>query len=89
MFFSLGLHAQTRPNIIFILADDLGWGDLHCYGHPYAKTPHLDKPAAEGARFTHYYSTGVTCCPARLRERSPRTSEVGSEPMNHALWHVS
>lgn len=57
--------AADRPNIIFILADDLGWGDLHCYGHPYAKTPNLDKLAADGTRFTKFHATGVTCCPAR------------------------
>jgi len=53
------------PNVVFILADDLGWGDLHCYGHPYARTPHLDRLAEEGTRFKQCYSTGVTCCPAR------------------------
>lgn len=58
--------AEARPpNIVFILADDLGYGDLHCYGHPYSKTPNLDRLAAEGTRFTQFYSTGVTCCPAR------------------------
>ena len=57
--------AAEKPNVIFILADDLGWGDLACYGHPYAKTPNLDKLAADGTRFTHFYATGVTCCPAR------------------------
>lgn len=57
--------APDKPNIIFILADDLGWGDLGCYGHPYAKTPNLDKLAAEGTRFTRFHATGVTCCPAR------------------------
>lgn len=57
--------AAKQPNIVFILADDLGWGDLGCQGHPYAKTPNIDKLAADGTRFTHYYSTGVTCCPAR------------------------
>lgn len=55
----------AQPNIIFILADDLGWGDLHCYGHPYAKTPNLDQLAADGTRFTKFHATGVTCCPAR------------------------
>lgn len=54
-----------KPNIIFILADDLGWGDLKCYGHPYAKSPNLDKLAAEGTRFLQCYATGVTCCPSR------------------------
>ena len=55
----------SRPNIIFILADDMGWNDLHCYGHPYAKTPNIDKLAAEGTRFGQCYATGVTCCPSR------------------------
>jgi hypothetical protein len=54
-----------KPNIVFLFADDLGWGDLRCYGHPYAQTPHLDKLAAEGTRFTQCYATGVTCCPSR------------------------
>ena len=57
--------ARDRPNIVFILADDLGYADLHCYGHPYAETPNLDQLAKEGTRFTQFYSTGVTCCPAR------------------------
>jgi N-acetylgalactosamine-6-sulfatase len=53
------------PNIVFIFADDLGWGDLGCYGHPYARTPAIDKLAREGTRFTQFYVTGVTCCPSR------------------------
>lgn len=57
--------AADRLNIIFILADDFGWGDPHCYGHPYAQTPNLDKLAAQGTRFTKFHATGVTCCPAR------------------------
>jgi arylsulfatase A-like enzyme len=59
------LRAADMPNVIFILADDFGWGDPACYGHPYAKTPNLDKLASEGTRFTRFYATGVTCCPAR------------------------
>jgi N-acetylgalactosamine-6-sulfatase len=55
----------SRPNIVFLLADDLGFGDLHCYGHPYARTPNLDKLAADGTRFLQFHSTGCTCCPAR------------------------
>ncbi len=54
-----------KPNIVFILADDLGYGDLACYGHPYARTPELDKLASEGTRFHRFYVTGVTCCPSR------------------------
>lgn len=67
---SLGLltssfAAEFRPNIVFLFADDFGWGDLHCYGHPYSKTPNIDKLAAEGTRFLQCYATGVTCCPSR------------------------
>ena len=54
-----------KPNIVLILADDLGYGDLKCYGHPYARTPNIDKLARQGTRFTQYYSNGATCCPAR------------------------
>src|SRR6185503_19225179 len=54
-----------KPNIVFILADDLGYGDLACYGHPYARTPALDQLAREGTRFRQFNVTGVTCCPSR------------------------
>ena len=57
----------ARPNIVFIYADDLGFGDLACYGHPYAKTPALDKLASEGTRFTQAYAGGQTC---NLNQRS-------------------
>jgi N-acetylgalactosamine-6-sulfatase len=57
--------AADKPNVVFILADDLGYGDLKCYGHPYARTPNIDKLAEQGTRFTRYYANGATCCPAR------------------------
>lgn len=60
-----GDGTKRSPNIVFMFADDLGWGDLGCYGHPYARTPAIDKLASEGARFTQFYVTGVTCCPSR------------------------
>ncbi len=56
---------QPLPNIILILSDDVGYADLHSYGHPYAKTPSLDALAAQGTRFTQHYVTGVTCGPSR------------------------
>jgi len=55
----------ARPNIVFILADDLGYGDLGCYGHPYAKTPAIDKLAKEGTIFESFYASGVTSSPSR------------------------
>ena len=63
--FSLGLSGAGKPNIVIILADDLGYGDLGCYGHPSIKTPHLDKMAAEGLRFTQFYSAAEVCTPSR------------------------
>lgn len=53
------------PNIIFILADDAGYADFGCYGHPYSRTANIDSLARDGTRFTQFYATGVTCCPAR------------------------
>src|SRR5436190_9034066 len=58
---------QTRdrpPNVIFIYADDLGYGDLGCYGST-IRTPNLDRMAAEGARFTQFYSANPVCSPSR------------------------
>ncbi|MCH2583866.1 MAG: sulfatase-like hydrolase/transferase, partial [Planctomycetes bacterium] len=46
------------PNIVFILADDMGYGDLGCYGHPEAKTPVIDQLARDGVRFTQHYANG-------------------------------
>jgi len=57
--------AADKPNFIFILADDLGWGDLGCYGHPHIKTPNLDKLARDGTQFTHFYVNGSVCSPSR------------------------
>lgn len=55
----------SKPNIVFLIADDLGGGDLHCYGHLYARTPNSDSLARDGTRFTQFYATGATCCPTR------------------------
>ena len=54
-----------KPNIIYVLADDLGYGDLGCYGQKRVRTPNLDKMAAEGMRFTQHYSGSTVCAPSR------------------------
>lgn len=56
--------AERLPNIVLMYADDLGYGDLGCYGSP-LRTPHLDRMAAEGMRFTHFYSGNPVCSPSR------------------------
>ncbi|WP_435356647.1 arylsulfatase [Emticicia sp. SJ17W-69] len=56
---------NVKPNIIYIMADDLGYGDLGCYGQKIIPTPNLDKMAAEGIRFTDFYSGNTVCAPSR------------------------
>ena len=55
----------SRPNVLFILADDLGWGDLRSYGNPHVDTPALDALAQHGIRFTDHYTPSALCAPAR------------------------
>jgi arylsulfatase A-like enzyme len=68
---TLGLVPATSaapapaPNIIFILADDLGWGELGCYGQRLIQTPRLDRFAAEGVRFSQFYAGSTVCAPSR------------------------
>lgn len=62
---SSGKKGYTAPNIIYILADDLGYGDLGCYGQEQIKTPEIDKMATEGMRFTSHYSGSTVCAPSR------------------------
>ncbi|TWU42126.1 sulfatase [Novipirellula artificiosorum] len=62
---SFCLGASPQPNIVFILADDLAWSDLGCYGHSYHRTPNIDRLAKEGMRFTDAYSPAPICSAAR------------------------
>jgi arylsulfatase A-like enzyme len=64
------LHAAepkpgAKPNVIVILADDLGWADLSCYGSTFHESPNLDKLATQGMRFTQAYSSSPYCSPSR------------------------
>ncbi|HUS73537.1 MAG TPA: sulfatase-like hydrolase/transferase [Sedimentisphaerales bacterium] len=85
-----GGRDKTKPNIVIALCDDLGYGDLNCYGHPHIKTPNLDKLAAEGMKLTDCYAAAPVCSPARagmLTGRTPYRSGVydwipGNNPMH-------
>ena len=57
------LGGQERPNIIFIMADDLGYAELGSYGQKQIKTPHLDQLASEGMKFSQFYSGSSVCAP--------------------------
>ncbi len=58
-------QTRRKPNFIIVLADDLGWRDWSCYGHPYQETPHLDRLAAESVKFTQAYAACPVCSPTR------------------------
>jgi arylsulfatase A len=81
--------AAEKPNVILIMADDLGYGDLSCYGATTFKTPHLDKLAAEGQRFTQGYCSASTCTPTRYSlftgEYAFRKEGTGIAPPNGHL----
>ena len=74
-----------RPNVLFILADDLGYGDLSCYGRPDYRTPVLDGFAEKGVRFTSAYAAAPSCSPTRcayVTGRYPQRLAVGlKEPL--------
>lgn len=78
---------KTRPpNIIYVMADDLGYGDLSCYGQKVIETPNLDQMAAEGMRFTDHYAGHTVCRPSRLvlwtGKHVGRTGLIGNRPRN-------
>jgi arylsulfatase A len=70
---SEAVAADERPNFLVILCDDLGYGDLGCYGHPTIRTPHLDRLAEEGVRLTDCYSASPLCSPSRCGLLTGRT----------------
>jgi arylsulfatase A-like enzyme len=71
--------AAPRPNVVIILADDLGYGDLGCYGHPQFKTPNIDRLAATGARLTQFNAPAPYCAPTRA------SLLTGRYPFRHGL----
>lgn len=73
-------QGSDTPNFIVFLTDDLGWGDLACYGHPAIQTPHLDQFAKEGVLFTQAYSSCGVCSPSRSSILTGRT------PYRNGVW---
>ena len=78
--------AQEKPNIVYIMCDDLGYGDLGCYGQKVIQTPNLDRMAAEGMKFTDHYSGHTVCRPSRLvlwtGQHVGHTGLAGNRPRN-------
>src|SRR5258705_57209 len=89
-FFSIELIAQkntNKPNIILIVADDLGYGDVGCYGQKKIETPNIDKLAKEGLKFNQFYSGTTVCAPSRTSlmtglhtGHTPVRGNKGTEP---------
>ena len=79
-----GQKNNTKPNILFILCDDMGYGDLGCYGQPFIRTPHLDAMASEGMRFTQAYA-GV--CSSRSASLRPRSRYPARDNERERIYH--
>ncbi|MFC2124346.1 arylsulfatase [Bacteroidota bacterium] len=85
---------EKKPNIIYIMADDLGIGDLGCYGQEIIKTPNLDKLAEEGIRFTQHYAGNTVCAPSRcalMTGKHMGHAEVrgNKQAPNHGQWPIT
>ncbi len=78
-------RSKNAPNFVFILADDLGYGDLACYGHPRNKTPHIDKLAEEGLKFTDFHANGPMCSPTRAALLTGQYQNRFGRPFESAL----
>jgi len=80
IFLPLGIASANKPNIVIFLVDDMGWGDLACYGNEIIKSPNLDKFATEGVKFTQCYSACGVCSPSRSAILTGRT------PYRNGVW---
>ena len=90
--FALAKANPSRPNIVFILADDLGYADLSCYGRPDFQTPKIDRLASQGMKFTQAYANSAVCSATRTALITGRYQDrlrVGlEEPLAGPGWHV-
>ncbi|MDX1983994.1 MAG: sulfatase [Bryobacteraceae bacterium] len=78
----LAAQSGRRPNFIVLFADDMGYGDLACYGHPTLRTPNIDRMAAEGVRFTSFYAAAPFCTPSRAGLLTGRYPMRAGQPNN-------
>src|SRR5690349_7514706 len=82
---SFAQKSETRPNLIYMMADDMGYADLSCFGRKTYQTPNIDQLAAEGLKFTNAYAGGPLCTPTRvsfMTGRYPARLELGlHEPL--------
>lgn len=86
MLIAPGLAPAARPNLIVVMADDLGYEGLSCFGNPHFKTPELDRMAAEGMRFTDFHSSGTVCSPTRAGLLTGRYQQrAGIEAVIHPV----
>ena len=76
-------YAEKNPNILFIMADDLGWMDLACQGNKLVETPHLDRLAKQGMRFTSAYAAAPVCSPTR------GTCLTGRHDFRYGITHAN
>src|ERR1700751_3112039 len=83
------VHAAA-PNVLFVLIDDMGYGDLSCYGGTRVQTPNIDRLASEGVRFKQFYVNAPICCPSRValttclyQNRWRITSYLDKRQMDH------
>lgn len=82
---------MKKPNVIFILVDDLGWGEPGCYGNELNETPHIDAMAKNGIKFTHAYASSTVCSPSRaglMTGQTPPRNGITDYLRPDAEWHI-
>ena len=83
---AVGHFADTRPNVILLMADDMGWAQTGYYGYPHMKTPNLDDMAASGLRMDRFYAGAPSCTPTRASVMTGRTNDrTGGFRVGHAI----
>ena len=86
LFFTAGLSQADRPNIVLILVDDLGYGDLTCFGATDLRTPHLDELMSRGMRFDQFYANCTVCSPTRASLMTGRYPDIAGVPGVIRQW---